>query len=336
MWRDGTALYAVLKLPISHAPDFWGPQHLPFLKVFSYAALVLEPLFPLLLILPRGHPAKYGLLLSLLGFHLGSVATLQIPYANLGCAATPVLMFGGELMHWIRGRDGPAEATSAESSLGYSGIFAFLVVSLLSLAMISSVSLPHWRTPSRRDKSVLRSALVPTVVNNSPPGVLEDEIAPAGDEGLQALQWSFFSALWCVGLAQQYQLFNWIDDRNFEIRYHTIEYQGELEDYQHAREVDASSVLLPSTRGTALRLYLHGITWMRIPRERQVELRRSLQIRLARSYCQKLHPRDNVAIYATVERVDPGVVRAAENRELLMRFKCERDEAEMLAMNLDP
>src|SRR5215813_2349993 len=335
MWRDGTALYAVLKLPISHAPDFWGPQHLPVLKLFSYAALVLEPAFPLLFVLRRGHPLKYALLLGLLAFHVGSVATLQIPFANLACAATTALIFGGELMRWIRGEPPEREVFNPGRSIGYAGAAGFVVVALLSLAMISSVSLAHWRTPTRRDKSALRSALIPTAVTNSPEAP-EDEIDPGGDEGLRTLQWSFFSALWCVGLAQQYQLFNWIDDRNFEIRYHTIEYQGASDGDPSAREVNASSVLLPSTRGMALRLYLHGITWMRIPRERQAELRHSLQIRLARSYCQKLNPRANVAIYATAHRIDPGVIRDAEDLELLMRFRCNNDEPEMISMNLDP
>ncbi|HMG72069.1 MAG TPA: hypothetical protein VK582_01095 [Pyrinomonadaceae bacterium] len=55
MWRDGTALYAIFKLPISLSPNFWGPQHLPLLKLLNYSALIFEPLFPLIFILPRGH-----------------------------------------------------------------------------------------------------------------------------------------------------------------------------------------------------------------------------------------------------------------------------------------
>ena len=46
MWRDGIALYAVLKLPISLTPEFWGPEHLSLLKVLNYGALILEPRFP--------------------------------------------------------------------------------------------------------------------------------------------------------------------------------------------------------------------------------------------------------------------------------------------------
>ena len=329
MWRDGTALFAVLKLPISHAPDFWEPQHLPLLMVFNYAALILEPLFPLLFILPRGHAGKYALLLGLLAFHLGSVATLQIPFANLACTATVVLMFKDELMTWIRGERAEAAAPSTPQTIAFTAVFALLVVTTLSLAMLSSAVLPRWRMPTRRDASVgLRSALAP-VLEDSMNGSPEPDLK---DEGLGPLQKSFFSALWCVGIAQQYQLFNWIDERNFSIRYHVIENEGIVS----AHEVDAGEVLLPSTRGMALRLYLHGITWMRVPPQRQIDLRRSLHTRLARSYCQKLQPQGSVAIYATVERIMPGISRVEANRELMMRFRCQNDEPQMLAMNLEP
>ena len=89
-----------------------------------------------------------------------------------------------------------------------------------------------------------------------------------------------------MGQAQQYQLFNWIDERNYTVRYDVIESHD-----QHAvRRNEAGTVMPQSTRGNLLQFYLHGLTWMRIPRERQAELQSSLQVRLARRYCQQFHP----------------------------------------------
>jgi len=76
MWREGTALYAIFKLPISLSPDFWGPQHLPVLKLLNYCALIFEPLFPLIFILPRGHRAKPLLAVTGSRYKFGSVVTL--------------------------------------------------------------------------------------------------------------------------------------------------------------------------------------------------------------------------------------------------------------------
>jgi hypothetical protein len=152
------------------------------------------------------------------------------------------------------------------------------------------------------------------------------------DEGLGNLQWSFFSFLWCMGIAQQYQLFNWIDDRNYALHYEVIEYQGD----KPAREVDPDAMFPPSTRVVLLQFYLHGITWMRIPRERQADLRESLHRRFARRYCQQAEPVDDVAVYSTLERIIPGANRVEEKRVLFMRFSCHDGEPRMQAMNLDP
>ena len=150
MWRDGVALYVVFKLPISYAPDFWKPEHLPLLKIFNYATLILEPLIPLMLFLPKGHYAKYALLAGFIGLHLGSVATLNIPFANLACAGAAIVIFREELMDWLRtGDDGRAAAPEIPAHIGLSGGIAIFMVAMLTLAMLSSVVLPQWRTPPR-------------------------------------------------------------------------------------------------------------------------------------------------------------------------------------------
>jgi hypothetical protein len=334
MWRDGTALYAIFKLPISLSPDFWGPQHLPLLKLLNYSALVFEPLFPLIFVLPRGHRLKYALLLALLGFHIGTLVTLRIPFANLACCAVLVIPFGGELMHRLR--RGPSESIALQSTprLGLCGVVALVLVVALTLAMVSSVTLPQWRMPSRSYYAkvlVAQDARALSVADN----VLDTRsgrLDKFSDEGLGPLQWTFFSFLWCMGIAQQYQLFNWIDDRNYSLHYEVIEYQ----DDKPARQVEPDAMFPGSTHGVLLQFYLHGITWMRIPPERQAELRSSLQVRFAGRYCQQFQPRGDVAVYSTLERIIPGANRVEENRVLFMRFSCQGSEPRMQAMNLDP
>ena len=151
-------------------------------------------------------------------------------------------------------------------------------------------------------------------------------------EGLGYLQWSFFSFLWCMGIAQQYQLFNWIDDRNYSFHYEVIEQQ----DDGSVREVDPELMFPRSTRGVLLQLYLHGVTWMRIPSERQTELRSSLQLRFARRYCRQFQPEGDVAVYSTLERVTATMKSVEEDRILFMKFNCRQGEPHMQVMNLDP
>ena len=102
MWLDGTALYVVFKLPVSYFHEFWNASHIPLLKVFSYSTLVLEPLIPLMFFLRRGSKLKYILLAAFIGLHVLSALTLNIPYANIACAATAILMFREEIMEYLR------------------------------------------------------------------------------------------------------------------------------------------------------------------------------------------------------------------------------------------
>ena len=97
LWQQGFALYATLRLPIAYAPDFWQPQHLPFLQVMNYLTLVVEPLIPILLLCRPGHPCKWFGLVCQLGFHLGILLTLPLPFVNLGLLGTSLLFFRAEI-----------------------------------------------------------------------------------------------------------------------------------------------------------------------------------------------------------------------------------------------
>ena len=330
MWRDGSALYVVLKLPVSLSPDFWQPQHFPAIQLLSYCALVFEPLFALIFILPKGHWAKYCLLVVLLGFHLGTIVTLRIPYANIACMAALIIPFDGELMDRLRRGQREPRESRMPARLALSGVTALFFVTVLTLAMISSMTLPQWRAPSRvatapatQKVQALSSA---ALLNESPTGRRRFNY-----EGLQTVQWSFFSVLWLMGQAQQYQLFNWVDERNYTVRYDVVEFH----DQQPVHLTEPGTVMPQSTRGNLLQVYLHGLTWMRVPREQQAELQRSLQTRLARRYCQRLHPDGEVTIYSTLERVYGQGNHIEEDHVPFMKFKCEGDEPRMSLTHLD-
>ena len=330
MWRDGSALYVILKLPISLSPGFWQPSHFAALQVLGYCALISEPLFALIFILPRGHRAKYALMVVLLGFHAGTLVTLRIPYANLACIAALLIPFSGELMDKLRHGQSESIASFVPTRLAFSSVVAIIFVTILTLAMISSATLPQWRAPSRpatASGGENLQALSPQA--NLFKGATR--VAKFNYEGLQTVQMSFFSVLWFMGQAQQYQLFNWIDERNYTVHYDVIE----IRDHQALRRSEPGTVMPQSTRGNLLQVYLHGLTWMRIPPERKAELQSSLQLRFARRYCQQFHPEGQVTFYSTLERVYAEGNRIEEDHVPFMKFTCEGDEPRMSFTHLD-
>ena len=313
MWLDGTALYVVFKLPISYFHVFWGPQHMPLLSVFNYGTLFLEPLVPLMFVLPRGHYSKYILLAAFVGLHVMSVATLDIPYANAACAATAILMFREEIMNFLRRGMAVDSIAAPPAKLGLSGAIALVMVVTLTFAMISSVSLMNWRTAPREQTSRTDNASA----------VKTDSIASGYTEGLKSVQMTFFGALWLMGIAQQYQLFNWIDDRNYATHYRVVE---------NGREVDPDTMFVRSLRGVLLDFYIHDITWMRIPPEHRAELRTSILTRTAGRYCRNSNPQGEVEAYSSIERIDPQGGQGVFDSVLLMKFTCRDNEVPVFSV----
>ena len=290
MWRDGTALYAVLQLPISRMPNFWRPEHMPLLKVLTWTALVLETIVPAVFLIPKGHRVRTAMLLALLGFHAGMIATLRIPIANLACMAAMVIVFRPP------DDDGGMPGFREVPRAGVAGGIAIALVGLLTLQMLSSVVLPEWRTPVRGSTRVVDKAR----------------------DGYTPLQMTFAVPLWLGGVVQQYQLFNWIDDRNFRVRY----------DIVSAQPIDPEEIFPRSTRAVLLQAYLHGLTWMQIPTDRQAPLRDAIKSRFARRYCRGVDGTREVAVFANLQRVTSGVELRPE-RSLIMRFQCGNGEAFM-------
>lgn len=297
MWRDGTALFAVLQLPVSRAPNFWQAHPLPLLKVLDWSSLVLEPFFPIAFLLRRGHPIKWLLLVAIIGFHVGIVATMRIPFANLACLAASVFLFREELMTWLR-RGAQAECVVAPPARsGWCGKIAVAFVVVLSLAMLRHVPIGSRVETTRYDPAEL-------------------SIDPRGAGGLTAMHKPLYCALWFAGIAQEYQLFNWIDVRNYRFRYTVTRNNG-----TRLEGIDPSELFPRSNRAALLEGYLHDRCWFEIPSQRSAEFKRSLATRFAERFA-RAHPLDGtIVVTSTVERITAANPRAIERGpEVLFSF----------------
>lgn len=303
MWLDGTALYVVFKLPVSYFQDFWNAGHMPILKVFNYGTLILEPLIPLMFVLKRSSKLKYLLLTAFIGLHIVSALTLNIPFANIACAATAIIMFREEIMVYLRGHYLPA---IGKLRLGVAGRVSLLMVVTLTLAMVSGITMINWRTAPRvSSDSAAISPKVPQLVDGRA-------------DGLGGLQMSFYSVLWIMGIAQQYQLFNWIDDRNYATHYRVV---------VNGIDADADEMFTRSLRGVLLDFYIHDITWLRIPPEHRGELRQNILARTANRYCRNARPAGEVVVHSSFERIDPNGGPGDFDNSVLMTFTCENGSA---------
>lgn len=104
LWREGVALYVVLNLPLARTHGMWTPEDLPFLWFGNEFTLVMEPLFPFILLLPKNHPLKWLGGISWVVFHLAIPVTIGVPYANLTLILCLVPVFHQELGGWFARR----------------------------------------------------------------------------------------------------------------------------------------------------------------------------------------------------------------------------------------
>ena len=149
--------------------------------------------------------------------------------------------------------------------------------------------------------------------------------------GIREVHKPAYAILYLAGIAQDYQLFNWIHKKNIHCREEI--FAGSL---SRGAEPLAEVALFPSgIRGVLLRSYLYGIRWIKIPREHQRELKRSLLDRAVRRYCREYEPRGKMLVTVQLQRItkfnldlDQGIRRA------LATFQCEGQELKSLQPNL--
>ncbi len=277
LWRHGLAVYATLRLPLAYTPELWGPDALSLLRVANYLALIIEPLLPILLTRSCGHPLKWLGLLGQVGFHLGILVTLRIPFANLALMATAVLFFRNEIMYgWFRSEIDPHTPAMPRHS-GWAGRLALAFLLLLTLAMMRRLPI------------------------------------------VGAVHKPAYTLLWIGGFAQDYQLFNWIDRKNYTIRYRVRATDAGT----RQRVLEPSQLFPTSLRAILLQSYLHNVRWIAVPRQHRAALKRSILTRLAQRFCRRSPITDRVTAWSHIRRIHPA--RAAlqrERRRFVMSFQC--------------
>jgi len=317
MWRDGTALYAALRTPIAWHPEFWGPQHITPLVFANYFTLVLEPLFPLMFVLPVNHRIKWALLPALIGFHVGIIATMRVPYANVACLAASVIVFRHEIMRLLTRASESAPARPVAPQPGLCCRMSLAFVALLALAMAGDAAVPAWRGPTRPDHSA-DSVGKESVRDHTP-----RREARVGFLGTQHNP--LYSVLWLAGIAQSYRLFDWIDDRNFHIHYEITERRPD----GSVRFIPPAALFPQSIRAVLLQTYMHGVTWARIPDEHSDDLKIALYKRFARRFCRTERMTGVIEVGASVARVSRRSNDVLPAAQIQASFSCNAGGAQM-------
>ena len=300
LWRSGDALYAVAKLPMSFVADVITPSWAPALRVLNAATMVVEPLLGVAIFFSSRPRVRAALVASMVAFHLGIVATVDVPFANLGCLLAIPLLFRStrSIAKTSSIRDRAVDTTPRLRGREHVGA---LVLALLVGAMGCALFTPPWRAPDPDGRGK--------------PTTLRGGTAESG--GL--VQTAFFGVLWCGGLAQQYRLLDWIDDRNFSV---TLRFRvtGSAE-----RTIPADRVLPRDMRSSLLLSYLGGVTWMPVPPEHLAEVRAAIAERVTARACSVLDVDGTIALEADYERTDPSARAPAPRTTLVLaRGRCEK------------
>ena len=291
MWRDGSAMHAALRMPIARAPRFWTLRWRTPLQVVTRAALFMEPLFALIFVLPAGSLLKWPLLAGAVVFHLGIALTLKIPYSNAVMLAAMVIPFGPEIMQGALGV-APPEAVAAAGLAPLEWV-AIVLVALIAVNLV-------WEAAN----TGLR---------------LRERYSSTGwDNPARAL-------LWTAGIFQSYRLFDWVDERNYHVRF-------EVNRIGNPREhpLDPCELFPRSMRHLLLQSYLVGNIWLRMSPDKLDAVRRSLLARHARRYARKHPDAGTIDVVAIVQRVTKDNLELTfGERRPLMRFTCRDGEAVM-------
>lgn len=296
MWRNGTAMHAALKMPIARFPEYWSHRHRHVLRFANYAALLLEPFFGLVFFLPPDSVAKWVLAASAVVFHLGIAVTLKIPYANAIMLGALVLAFGPEIMQ--AGFGVPA-ALPPPAAVSAAGVVALTLVAVILLMVV-------W------EAATIRRRLV---------------------RAYSAKGWRnpLRSVLWVAGIFQSYRLFDWVDERNYHVRYElrATEESSGAEDRAKGRagsewhELPANALFPGTMRHLLLQSYLIGNVWLQMDSECLQAVRASLLARYAARYARLNPGSRTVEVCAVVQRVTScNLSLTRGERRFLMRFRC--------------
>ena len=263
------------------------------LRLVTFGALILEPLFALIFVLPAGSIAKWPLVAGAVCFHLGIALTLKIPYSNTAMLGALPLALGPEIMQGALGL--PPLTGAPALGLAPSGVVAVTLVVLLVIMLL-------WDIVETRKR------------------LMERYSSRGWHNPVHAL-------LWMGGLFQSYRLFDWVDARNYHVRFE-VRRIGDAVEGRHL--VDPEPLFPHSMRHLLLQSYLIGNIWLQLSPERLEAVRRSLLVRHARRYA-RAHPEAGpIDVVAVVQRVTADNLELTRGeRQPLMRFTCRGGEAVM-------
>ena len=290
MWRDGSAMHVALRMPIARAPGFWSPKWRTPLRLVTFAALILEPLFALIFVLPAGSAAKWTLAAGALAFHLGIALTLKIPYSNTAMLGALPVAFSPEIMRGWLGSS-PPRGTGAPGVLP-SDVVAVTLVALLVVMLV-------WELANTGRRLVKRYS------------------SSGWDNPVRAL-------LWMGGVVQSYRLFDWVDARNYDLSFEVRRMGGG--DAGH--RLDPEPLFPRSMRHLLLQSYLIGNIWLQLSPGKLESVRRSLLVRHARRYARAHPEAGTIDVAVVVRRITADNLGPTRGeRRPLMRFTCRDGEA---------
>ena len=321
MWRNGSAMHVALRMPIARAPGFWTPKWRKPLRLVTFAALILEPLFALIFVLPAGSIGKWLLVAGAVAFHLGIALTLKIPYSNTAMLGALPLALGPEIVQGGLGAS-PPQGVGAPG-FSPSGVVAATLVVLLVIMLA-------WELANTGRRLVKRYS------------------SSGWDNPVRAL-------LWMGGVVQSYRLFDWVDARNYDVAFEVRRIEGAdaagerraagagggLDSGNAARgrtagvaekshRIDPKALFPRSMRHLLLQSYLVGNIWLQLSPGKRESVRRSLLVRHARRYARTHPDAGTIDVISVVQRVtaDNLDLTRGERRQL-MRFTCRGGEAVM-------
>ena len=287
MWRNGSAMHAALKMAIARTPDFWTIRYRSLLRLVTHAALVLEPLFVLIFVLPTNSTAKWALMAAAIVFHAGIIATLKISYSNALMLAALAIPFAPEIVQTALQPAAQTPTTATGNAPAEAA--ALTLVTLLAIMSIWQ-AVRAWLQLPKPGQPYSRSGWANPV---------------------RAL-------LWLAGIFQSYRLFDWVDARNYHVRYEVWKLSS-----PRAEPVEARELFPDSMRHLLLQSYLLDNIWLQMEGEKREAVRRSLLERHARRFARAHPDAGEIEAVAVVQRITPDNLDLTRGEELpLMRFTC--------------
>ena len=128
-----------------------------------------------------------------------------------------------------------------------------------------------------------------------------------------------FGVLWFAGIAQDYQLFNWIDKKAWRGE-HRVERRRAGEE---PVEIDPAEFFPTSLRAVLLQSYVHDVRWIKVPEEHRPRLKRTILERFARRFCRQSDEDGLVSVSSFVHQILPDDLefRHGDDR-FLIEFEC--------------